>query len=628
MIVDELIARLGFKSSGQSEARKFIRQLEQIKKAAKDAGKGMNLNFSGKSTGLDRMAADAQRATVALQRLRREAMRPLRVNGFGGGLAVGPGGYLPLSRRGLGRGRAGHGSAAGKIGAGEVAQREFLSGAGAGYVASRGTGAAGALLGGLAAASATKSSMSFERGMIDVQKATDATPQQYKDYEEFILKLARKTGKSKEELASLLASGGFAGRPQGELRDFTEYGAKAAVAWRTTPDETGQGLAEIGNIFGVNQKRIEEIGDAINTAADKSASKEADLLEYIRRVGASGKLSGISAEELLAFGAAMKEVGVRTDVAATGMEAFMNVMKLGEEFSKNAGDGLKELGYDSTKMRKAFNKAPVEEMMKMLDKLNKVADPLKRSEIMVNLFGKEYQDDIAKLMNAVPRLKELLELLRDPKKSQGSVREQFDKQLEFDVSKIDQAKQSTDVLQTRVGNYIKRGLGVISEVFNGAIDGLEGEAISPQQREGMTKKLNAWLGVSPLRTSPGITADEFSQRFGSGATARGTFGSLTDRMKWGAAAGKMPGAPSFGSLSDRLNWAKTGTQQATGVTNTINNTNTGNDQRTQSVTVNQTVNGVPGVASAAAEGAKSGLASMGASVAKANSTPTAGSTAP
>ncbi len=73
----------------------------------------------------------------------------------------------------------------------------------------------------------------------------------------------------------------------------------------------GQALAEIGNIYEANQKRIEEIGDDDHTMADNSASKETDLLEFMRRSGASAKEAGISAEKMLAFGAAMKEVGVR-----------------------------------------------------------------------------------------------------------------------------------------------------------------------------------------------------------------------------------------------------------------------------------------------------------------------------
>ena len=134
------------------------------------------------------------------------------------------------------------------------------------------------------------SSVSMEREMYNVQRATDATGAALKKNEDFILDLARATGKTKEELAQMFAAGGFAGRPAHELQRYTEYAAKATVAWGTNAQETGQALAELGNIYDASQKRIEQIGDTINSVADSSASSEKDLRarpERVERLGHS-----------------------------------------------------------------------------------------------------------------------------------------------------------------------------------------------------------------------------------------------------------------------------------------------------------------------------------------------------
>jgi len=391
----------------------------------------------------------------------------------------------------------GHGPQAGRGGGGAGAAGSAVAGAG---VARFGAAAAGigggAYIIGDQIRRAAKSSMDFERSMIEVGKATDASGADLEKYSEGILALARATGKTKEDLASMLSSAGFAGRPKEELMNFTEYAAKATVAWGTSAEDTGQALAEIGNIYDANQKRIEEIGDAINTMADSSASKETDLLDFMRRAGASAKQAGISAEHMLAFGASMKEVGVRTDVAATGFEALLNVMKLGKEFSKKAGEGLKELGIDSTKMRKAFVAKPVETMVDLLEKINKVADPLKKAEIMTNLFGKEYQDDIAKMMNALPKVTKYIELMSDKAKiAAGGVRFQFGQSLDKDVSKIDRATQSIDVLYKRIGDPIKIQIGGISEQVNTLVDSLEkGDTILQR----LVKRLNGGEAGKPI----------------------------------------------------------------------------------------------------------------------------------
>jgi TP901 family phage tail tape measure protein len=331
-------------------------------------------------------------------------------------------------------------------------------------------GGAGVIYGGVAAA---RSALSFERAMYEVQKATDATGDGLRKYENTILDLARATGKTKEELAGMFAAAGFAGRPTDELARFTEYGAKATVAWGTSADETGQALAELGNIYNAHQARIEEIGDAINTAADVSASRESDLLDFLRRAGASANQAGISAEHTLAFGAALKEVGVRSEVAATGFEALLNMMKLGEEFSKEAGDGLKELGVSSTRMRKSFVAKPVETMVALLERLNKVKDPLKKAEIMTNLFGKEYQDDISKLLNSLPRLNDLLKTMGDRSKYIGSVRQGFDLISQKDFNRLDRATQALDVLAVRGSNAFKLIAGGAAEEINKLVDGIE-----------------------------------------------------------------------------------------------------------------------------------------------------------
>jgi len=333
--------------------------------------------------------------------------------------------------------------------------------------------AAGAYAVGAALNKAGEEALSFERSMYEVEKATNTSGAAAQKYADDILRISRMTGKSKEDIAQLMAQAGFAGRPVEELSRFTEYAAKATSAWGTSAEETGQAMAVIGNIYGANQARIEEIGDAINTAADVSATRETDLLEFIKRVGASGKQAGLSAEQVLAFGAAMGESGTRMEVAATGFESLLNVMKLGKEFSKSAGAGLKALGVDSTKMRKQFATKPLEATLDLLNKINNVSDPLKRAEILTDIFGKEYQDDIQKLMNSLPRVNALLQTMGDRANYVGSVQKGFELWQDKDFAKIDRAEKSWDALMTRLGKPVKIGKGWTAELAIAALDQIE-----------------------------------------------------------------------------------------------------------------------------------------------------------
>lgn len=478
--------------------RSAQREVDAAKAAFKSQGqevRAMRTALSEAGVPLNRLAAyerqlrgEIDRTTASLQRQKKAAHEALGgAGGRGPGSLGGPGGG---GRAGGGPGGAGHGAI---VGAGLARFGAAAAGIGG-----------GAYIVGDQIRRAAASSISFERSLIEVGKATDTSGADLEVYSEKLLRLARQTGKSKEELASMLSQAGFAGRPKEELMDFTEYSAKAMVAWQTGAEDTGQALAEIGNIYGANQKRIEEIGDAINTMADNSASRESDLLEFMRRAGASSKEAGMSAEKMLAFGAAMKEVGVRNEVAATGFEALLNVMKLGEEFSKKAGEGLKGLGINSTKMRRQFVAKPVETILMLLNKIKDVADPLKRAEIMTNLFGKAYQDDIAKMLNALPQLSKYLELMGDKAKiAAGGVRFQFGQNIDKDVSKIDRATQSIDVLYKRLGDPIKVQAGSIAEQINAFVDRLEqGDTIAQRLMKRLTgneKGDNVVMPENPLQ---------------------------------------------------------------------------------------------------------------------------------
>ena len=619
MVIEELIAKLGFRATGGKEASAFLKDLEKIKKATKELGKDFRINLGGRTSGLGKVTAEIERATRAWRSYRIEAERASRVRPGGG--RYGPGGRIPGRRpvddRVLEPGLAGAGLSPGR----------------AGVIAG------GAYTAGRIASAALRSSMSFERAMIEVTKATDANPAEREDYAKAITRLARDTGKKKEELAGMLAAAGFAGRPKDELMRFTAFGARASTAWGTTPEATGQAMAEIGNIYQANQAEIERIGDQINTMADKSASKEIDLLEILRRTGGTGKSAGLTSGDVLAFGAGLKERGVQTEIAASGIEDYFNFLKLGSEYSTGAEKGLKQLGYTSDALRKAFVANPSKTALEFLDKINAITNPMKRAEVLTGVFGKTRQDDVERLASSAPKIREYLDMINDPKNYKGSVITQFAEQLQNDVSKIDQASQQLDVLLKRLGDPMKQILGYGAGKMNSALDYID-------DRKGNTSAAASNVfddlpGLDYLKSGPSM--NQFLERFNNAAPSamRRTFGTSAFPGMIGKGNGARLGFGSAGTgaapIFDKsnfgigggngLSWANQGLKE-TVVNNVTNNTNTGNDQRTQSVTIQQTVNGVAGVASAAAEGTQRGLASMGASVVKGNLTSTGATTSP
>jgi len=356
----------------------------------------------------------------------------------------------------------------------------------------------------------TDEALSLERTMIKVGKATNASGSNLKGYETAILDLARATGKSKEEVGDVLAAAAFAGRPAHELLRYTEYATKATGAWGTSAKETGQALAELGNIYKADQGRLEEIGDAINHVADNAAASEPDLIEFLRRSGAVGAQAGMTAEQTIAIGAAMKEVGVNTEVAANTYNTLMNAMALGDGFLKSSGRGFKALGLDAAKVQKEFAKKPLETTVKLLERINKVKDPIKRAEILTDMFGKEYQDNIAILAGNIDGVQRALGLVANKGSYAGSVMRNFQTSIDTDVGRIERATQAIDVLSTRAGNGFKLVAGDLAEGVNRFVDGIEKTSrameeadrirkLAQQERE---KELGPKSPLNPLNWLP------------------------------------------------------------------------------------------------------------------------------
>jgi TP901 family phage tail tape measure protein len=331
------------------------------------------------------------------------------------------------------------------------------------------TKAAGIIATGVALKSTATNALTFERSMYEVQRATDASGEALKRHEDEILALARATGKTKDELAGMYAAAGFAGRPVQDLARFTEYASKATVAWGMAAVETGASLAYVGNIYGATQGRIEQIGDAINTVADKSASKESDLIDYLKRVGGAGANLKISAENMLAFGATLKEVGVQTDVAATGMNALISKISTPDEGFDKA---LTTIGLNAKKFRKSVDQDATGSIITLLKAVEKL-EGTKRVSVLKDMFGIQYADDISRMVGSVGRLNDLISIANDKQKVLGSVRSGFKLATEKDFNRIDRATQAIDLFTLRAGNVLKVSAGSVAQDVNDIVDKIE-----------------------------------------------------------------------------------------------------------------------------------------------------------
>lgn len=310
---------------------------------------------------VDQITGPARGVAAALDGLKRRASRTTSaIMGAGGGFSVGA----------LARNLAG-------IGLGYVGVREGIGGT---------VGAA----------------MKFEEAFADVRKVVDGTPAQLSVVRSEILGLSKELPVTADGLASIYAAAGQSGVALQELTKFSEMAAKVSVAWDTSQAETGDALAKIKTQLGFNVDQIGLHADAINHLANNTASAARDLVEFDKRVAATGKMFGFSDTQTLAFGASMISAGAEAEVAATSFRNMGRALTKGEQATKSQRLAFAKLGLDSVKVSKNMQKDALKTTLNVIERIQQLPKD-QHISIASALFG----DEARALMPIIADTKEL-----------------------------------------------------------------------------------------------------------------------------------------------------------------------------------------------------------------------------
>lgn len=123
-----------------------------------------------------------------------------------------------------------------------------------------------------------KLAIDFESAMADVRKVVDfKTPQGFKKLGDDLLALSTRMPIAAKELASIAASGGQLGVAEKDLLGFTETIAKMSVAFDMLPEDAGDSMAKLANVYNIPIKNIARLGDAINHQAMRAQQKRVIL---------------------------------------------------------------------------------------------------------------------------------------------------------------------------------------------------------------------------------------------------------------------------------------------------------------------------------------------------------------
>jgi len=221
-----------------------------------------------------------------------------------------------------------------------------------------GSAAAGMVTGALVAAVAAvavgltagaAAAIRFEEAFAGVRKTLNATEGQFEQVSNELIDMARFLPQTAAELANIAQVAGQLGVSVNDVAKFTETIAKLGGASDLSGEAGATAMARFMKVIGVSVDNMDGFANVLVELGNNMATTESEIINLALNFGALGTQVGLSGEEVLAFSAAMREMGQPAAAGATALNKLftqLNRAVLGEgglaEFAEIAGMSMFE----------------------------------------------------------------------------------------------------------------------------------------------------------------------------------------------------------------------------------------------------------------------------------------------
>ncbi|EHT5427520.1 phage tail tape measure protein [Campylobacter jejuni] len=303
--------------------------------------------------------------------------------------------------------------------------------------------------------------ISFESAMADVRKVVNFDEgDDIKKMSADILKMSQTLPVTANELAAIAAAGGQIGLGSKDVREFTNLVTKMKVAFDMSAEDMGDSVAKIKNILGISLKDMEDLGDSINNLSDNSASKAREIIDVMKRTAAAGKQIGFTKEQIAALSSSFISLGKGPEVAGTAINSLYRVLATADNMGTKAESAFAKLGISGAFLKQASFDDPQKALDMFLQRISKL-DQKEQMGVLVDIFGREFADDMATLVGGLDTYKEALKNAGDEAKK-GSLQREFDTRAATTENSIILMKNAFNSLAVNLGSVFLPAISWVS----------------------------------------------------------------------------------------------------------------------------------------------------------------------
>lgn len=339
--------------------------------------------------------------------------------------------------------------------------------------------------------------MEYESAMADVAKVVDGLKDEngnltesYHEMSDAILDMSKNIPMTAEELSQIMAAAGTAGIATEDLTRFTETAAKMGVAFDSTAEQAGEWMAIWRTALGLTQDEVEVLGDQINYLGNTSSENALKLSQIVTDIGSLAKISGVSASELAALGAAT--TGIDANVAATGLKNMFVAMGQGTQATEKQQKILQKLGFTSTEVAERMQQDSKGMILDLLESINQL--PKAEQEAAISgYFGKESLATVAVLAGNLDNLKDQFNKVGDAAAYTGSMEAEYATRAATSANNVQLLENRFTALKIQLGTYLLPILNTVLGVLSTGIDVL---AMMADGADGAFGQISDVVGVA------------------------------------------------------------------------------------------------------------------------------------
>lgn len=265
---------------------------------------------------------------------------------------------------------------------------------------------------------ATTKAIGFSTAMDGASRSLDLSAEETKKMKDEALKLAPPLGLLPTKFAELATEAGRLGVAKDAIIGFATVVAEIAAITDLSEQETedlAKSFAALQTITGMTTEDLNIFGAAVNKLDDSVGGTTPNIIEFTRQTAATGKLLGLGAKELAAYGATMQSLGIQNGVAYRSFNSLLTKLASPQVLSLPAKKAFGDLGLTTQEMANIMTTDATAGIDLFLRKINEIAEvDVSRALGAVNkIVGADYGDEILTIASSTDKLREALGYVGD-----------------------------------------------------------------------------------------------------------------------------------------------------------------------------------------------------------------------